>query len=283
MEKFFQLCNQIAVWCFGYVGSSRSSALLRIGLGVIIWSRFTAKRILCESTGVADVAFFISFFLFSTMMLIGWYARISSFITAMILFCFHYGVIGEQMSSHHIHLLCIATLICSFTPCGHSYSLDRYLFLKKGVVLPEKANLWGLRLLSLQVSIMYFCTAFNKTTVSFLSGEQMERIIMSCYTGSDLPTFLGFHGAMVIIGWGTVLLEYVLAFGLLFKKTRRYLLLPGMVFHAFLAVLLPVRVFTVLMWVLYLSYVDADRVHQEIAFLETEKLGNRSASLTVQP
>ena len=62
-----------------------------------------------------------------------------------------------------------------------------------------------------------------------------------------------------------VLLEYALAFGLPFRATRRYLVLPGLAFHAIIYVSLPVATFSATMILLYLAYYDPEAVDRVIA------------------
>jgi hypothetical protein len=81
------------------------------------------------------------------------------------------------------------------------------------------------------------------------------------YFGSDFPRSPLFHAAMVFLAWATVVLEYLLAFGLFVPRLQGPLLLAGFLFHAIIYITLPVATFSVTMWVLYLAFLDPDRVH----------------------
>jgi len=81
------------------------------------------------------------------------------------------------------------------------------------------------------------------------------------YLGSRLPESGLFHAAMLLSAVGTVALEYALGIGLLFRRTRRWLVVPGLLLHGAFYVLLPVSTYTATMWVLYLAYLDPDAVH----------------------
>ena len=72
----------------------------------------------------------------------------------------------------------------------------------------------------------------------------------------------------MIVAFAVVALEYCLAFGLPFRRTRRYLVLPGLAFHAIIYVTLPVYTFSATMALLYLAYFDADAVDRVIARLQ---------------
>jgi hypothetical protein len=69
---------------------------------------------------------------------------------------------------------------------------------------------------------------------------------------------------MIAASAATVALEYALAFGMLHARTRRWLVLPGLLLHAAFYIVLPVRTFSATMFVLYLAYFDPDAVHAVI-------------------
>ncbi|WP_176480245.1 HTTM domain-containing protein [Mesorhizobium sp. WSM3859] len=168
----------------------------------------------------------------------------------------------------YTYLLAVAALLIALTPCDRSYSLDRYLAVTRaertGVPPPaERGNLWGLRLIVVQLSVLYFFAAFDKSNHAFLSGARLEQIFLWFYAGSDYPSGLAWLATLV--SFGVVALEYCLAFGLPFRATRRDLVLPGLAFHAIIYVTLPVYTFSATMALLYLAYFDADAVDKVIA------------------
>jgi hypothetical protein len=256
-------------WGLHTEASTRSSALIRIFLALLIWSRWSGAMTFFTLGTPEGLLFGVNFFIATTLMLFGIWTRLSTLWTAAIVLSMYYyagwvrGI--EPWTHHHTYLLAFATFLCALTPCGKSYSVDRYLSVRKakknGSAPPgESGNLWALRLISLQVAFIYFWTAFDKTNWQFLGGDRMEYIFMWLYTGSDYPDLAGFHTFMIIISWATVLLEYSLI-GLLFKRFRMWLVLPGLLFHGLIYILLPVGTFSLTMWALYLSFFDPDKVH----------------------
>jgi HTTM domain len=279
--------GRLSTWAIDSVGSSRTAALIRIGLVFLIWARFSNELILYTHLQPAGVAFSLCYFVVTTAMLFGLWSRIAAAATAAVLFTlYYYGghVQGhEPWTHHHVYLLAISTLVLTFTPCGRSYSLDRWLSVRRaereGREPPaERGNLWGLRLIVVQLSALYFWTAFDKTQWGFLSGARMEQYAMHFYFGSTYPTWPGFHGAMLVCAWIVVLLEYALAFGMPFRRTRRWLILPGLLLHALFYVLLPVFTYSMTMWLLYLAYLDADCVHDVIERLSGRTQANRAVA-----
>lgn len=257
-------------WAIGTEASSRTSALIRIGLVVVMWARFSEELLLFKRLGWDGLAFSASYFIWSTMMLFGIASRLATPVTAvhLLLIYFYGGHLqgNEPWTHHHVYLLSWSTLLLSLTPCGRSYSVDRWLAVRRaeraGVPPPpERGNVWGLRLIAIQLCLLYLWTAYDKTTYAFLSGQRLEAIFMYFYSGSVYPAWPGFGELMIVLSWIVVVGEYALGAGLLFPRTRRWLVLPGLALHAAFYVLLPVSTYSMTVWVLYLAFFDPDRVH----------------------
>ena len=262
--------RQFVYWAIDSEGSSRTSALIRIGLVFLIWARFSEELLLYKHMSVAGIAFSTSYFLVTTLMLFGVLCRLTVPATAAhIFFLYFYGGHlqgNEPWTHHHVYVLGIATMLLSFAPSGRSYSFDRWVVTRRaerdGIPAPpERGNLWGLRLIVLQLSALYFWTAFDKSHWGFLGGDRMEHYAMHFYLGSVYPSSPGFHELMVLCAWIVVLLEYALAFGMPFRRVRRWLIVPGLALHGLFYVLLPVATYSMTIWLLYLAYLDADFVH----------------------
>jgi hypothetical protein len=276
--------TRFAQWAVGTEGSSRSSALIRIGLVLLIWSRYAGLLLLYKDMSPSGLTLSIGFFLFTAMMFLGLWSRFSTAGTAIVLLLMYYyfgfELNRQAWTHHHNYLLLIATCLTVLTPCDRSYSLDRWLSLKRSEKAgtappPERGNLWGLHLIALQLSLIYFWTAADKTNWAFLSGDRMEHYLMWYYLGSDYPSWPGFHFLMVLTSWITVALEYALAGGMLFQRSRKYLIWPGILLHATFYVLLPVRTYSLTMLLLYLAYLNADHVHRTLDYLSGWNLENK--------
>ena len=265
------LIQRCFAWCVQTEGSSRSSALIRIFLVLIIWARWGSEVLLFRSLqSPARTVLCVCFFASTTLMLLGVFSRASAAwagLTTLSMY-YYFGVFlgKESWAHHHIYVLAFATFVISFTPCGRSYSLDRWWAVRRAEKTgvpppPEWGNLWGLRLISLQLSMVYIYSAYDKTSIAHFSGDRLEGMLLYYYLGSDLPRWPGFAALMDVIGSGTVLLEYALGVGMLFAVTRRWLVIPGLLLHAGFYVLLPIVTFSATMFLLYLAYFDTDNIH----------------------
>jgi len=281
--------QQLRKWALETEGSTRSSALIRIFLVTLLWARWANDLVLfrefASPQGWVFVAIGVNFYLATTLMLVGLWTRFAGIWTASVVatMVVYAGALGRgDWGHHHTYLLAQAACLCACTPSGRSYSIDRWLAVRRAEASgeplpPERGNLWGLRLMSLQLSSIYFWGAFDKSSFAFLSGERMEHYLMWFYLGSDRPS-AGWVGALLLlIAVTTVLLEYALSVGLLFRRSRRYLLLPGIALHALFYVLVPVFTFSATMVCLYLAVVDANTVHRIIDRLHGGLNGSSSS------
>ncbi|TPJ50683.1 hypothetical protein FJ471_29895 [Mesorhizobium sp. B2-7-1] len=262
-------------WAVDTEGSSRSSALIRIGLAMLFWSRWAGELLLYRDQSPAGLFLAANFFVATMLLFVGYHSRVAAVwagsVGLAMYYYFGFQLGREPWTHHHAYLLAVAALLIALTPCGRSYSLDRYLAVahaeRMGVPPPaERGNLWGLRLIVAQLSVLYFFAAFDKSSHAFLSGARIEQIFLWFYDGSDYPAGLALPAT--IVSFGVVGLEYGLAFGLPFRATRRYLVLPGLAFHAIIYLTLPVYTFSATMALLYLAYFDADAVDRVIARLQ---------------
>jgi hypothetical protein len=176
----------------------------------------------------------------------------------------------EPWTHHHTFLLTVAPILLAFTPSGGSYSVDRWFAVRRARRLgvapaPERGPSWGLGLIALQLSSVWFWGAFDKCNPAFWSGVRMQHYFLSYYFGSDPPAGGWFAPLMQALAIGTIVVEFALPVGLWFRPLRVPLALLAVVFHAMLYLALPVGPFSLTMALLLLAYFDPDDVH---AFLD---------------
>ncbi len=266
------LASRLIEWGTNAEGSSRPAALIRIGLAALLWARLANEMILYRDQSLTGLLLSLAFFIATTALLVGFHSRTAALCSGTIGFLVYYfgGELGRSpWVHHHTYLLSMAIILLALTPCGRSYSVDRYLAVARAEndnkpPPEERGNQLGLRLIVVQLTVLYFFTAFDKTNFAFLSGARLEHIFLYYYAGSDYPALPGFGVLAMLTAIVVTILEYALAFGLPFKATRRYLLPIGLLFHGVIYCTLPVYTFSATMVVLYLAYFDPDDVHTVI-------------------
>ena len=220
------------------------------------------------------LAFMGLFWVSTSMLLVGWQTRIAAVLVAVAAsgqtWFLAWAFDIDELSRHHVYTLGLYALLMAFTPCGRSYSLDRWLALRAaerdGVPSPqERGPLWGLRLLCVMVSVMYIGTAWEKTYWAFVDGSAMEMVWRTLYFGSDVELFWGAH-VLTVIASGMVLgLEWLLGFGLWSRRWRLVWVALGVFLHGSIYWFIPVATYSATMFALYIAYFDPEAVHR---FLE---------------
>ncbi|TPV94258.1 MAG: hypothetical protein B7733_16260 [Myxococcales bacterium FL481] len=260
-------------WAVCTEASSRSSALIRVGLVAVMWARLAYSVILPKMlVSPQYVLLCAGFFVFSTMLLVGLWSRFSCLMMGGVLLSmvhyFGYELGQEPWTHHHINILANSTFLLAFAPVGGSYSVDRWIAVERarraGVPPPaERGNIMGLRLIALQMSAMYLWTAIDKSEGPWLSGARLDYIAMWYYF-PDYPEGWGVRTLILASAWATLVLEYALAVGMLFRRTRLWLAPLGYALHGFFYVLLPIRSFSATVFATYLAFFDPDAVHRLI-------------------
>lgn len=249
-------------------GSTRALGLLRIGLALLLWSCWARELMPHRWDRPLYWVLGAAFYLGTTGMLLGLWTRFSVAVTGLTVgtLVFGCGYFDGQHAwiHHHTHLLAHATLLLALTPCGRSFSLDRWWLRRAGWVAPEVGPLWAVPLLALQTSAVYFFGALDKTSVRFLSGDHLRGIVAVYYTGSDPVELPGYAALLVLTSIAVVLLEYLLAFALFVPRWQRWCMPIGLVLHGVLYVSIEVGTFSLTMAILYLAYLDPAVVHETI-------------------
>jgi uncharacterized membrane protein YphA (DoxX/SURF4 family) len=117
-----------------YSGSTRSSAFIRVGLVLLLWTRWADSLAFYQrpklALGIVGALFFTS----TLLMAIGLFTRLATAVTAgVVVIMYHgYGLSWGKAGwvHHHTMLLAYATALCALLPAGKSYSVDRWLSLR---------------------------------------------------------------------------------------------------------------------------------------------------------
>jgi hypothetical protein len=255
-----------------YEGSTRGVGLMRILLVGVVWTKYASKlmpfRVFHDPL---ELTMSMTFYVASTMMFVGLWSRLSTGVTGALLMAYYYYQ-GLQLDDdffihHHTYLLNIGVLFLAFTDCGKSFSVDRWLALRRARAAgdpppAEQGVLWGLRLIAFQVTMVYWWGAWDKTHLAF--GERMEHYHMNLFFGSDYPPFAGFTLLMALMGTVTVAIEYALPLALTWPPTRTVSVWIGIVLHILFYLVLPVSTFSATMLLFYIAFLNQESVHRVV-------------------
>jgi hypothetical protein len=279
------LRSRVVEWIALEEGSTRAIGLVRLGAGALLWTAYASDFVLWQSipgghgTNISPTVGLIwttagaLFLVGSTMMLVGWRSSLACAMTAAGLGLCYFGL-GEAFGikrflHHHTQLLTLTCIALAFSPAGRSFSLDRWLALRRaraaGDAPPsERAPLTAQRAICVLVSTIYFWGAIDKMRWPFLNGHEMQRLFVWYFTDSILPTFPGFVALMAVFSCALVALEIVLAFGLWSRRWQRPVMVAGAIFHVGMFLTLEVGSFGTMMCLLYVLFFPPQKVHDVI-------------------
>ncbi len=266
-----ELWRRFFTWALLAEGSTRPAAILRVGVVTLLWVKWADEFTLFRRTAPDERLLGLSFYASTLLFFAGAWTRFSGAwaslsAAAAYLYLGLYKGQREAFVHHHTRLLLIATGLVALMPSGRSLSVDRHRAVARAASEgrpppPERGPLWAQRLAAAQVSLLYFYAAVDKTRPAFLRGDRLEQIYAHVYGGSDYPTWPGFHALVVASAFATTALEYALAVGLWVPRWRRVLLPAGVAFHLALYYAVPVSTFSATMCLLYVAFLDPERVH----------------------
>ncbi len=136
------------------------------------------------------------------------------------LIVYHLAV-GQTFYWSHIYFLCCLILLLTVADCGADLSFDWHASGGGRTTVP----VWGVMLLKIHISIVYFVAALVKINPGFLSGEVVGSALIR-------PDFVQTPEIILALTWGTILFEAVMAFALWIKPLRLWAIAAGLVFHA---------------------------------------------------
>lgn len=255
-------------WAVNFQGSTRSVGLMRIGLGMLGWAEFGDAVQPHKANPLLALFYYAATFL----SVLGYRAPWSTF-AAGVSYLFIIVNVPNQML-HHTYLLAVATMLLALTPCGRSLSLDRLLAVRRarraGSPIPkEEGNLWALRLIALELSAVFFWGGYNKVTfnthefqTAFLTGDRIEQILVYYYSGLPVMTPGWAKVLLAFMGTSVVLFEMAASILLWIPKYRMRVLAVCFLMTSSFQVVLAIRAFGLLSYVLYLSLVPPELVHE---------------------
>jgi hypothetical protein len=257
-------------WGADAQGSTRPLGLMRIAIATIVFVRFANEVSLYQGDSLSFVLLGLAFFGLTSMMLVGFKAQAACTGVAITLMTMHFymgkvhGYPG--WSSHHIYILVVSVSLLALSPCGRSFSWDRYRALAQAQdvrdIPPEHGDLWPQRLIALQLAALYFWAAVDKTNWSFLSGQRLEEAFIWSFTGRALEPLISLGAILAVLSILVVVVEYFLAFAIFVRRWQAFVLPLGLALHAAFYVLLPVNTYSATVMVLYLALLDPDAVHR---------------------
>ncbi len=264
-------------------GSTRPIALFRIAIGCLLYVRFGEELSFHTAGSLAEIAFSAAFYAFAAMVIAGAFTRVALIGSALAVGSMYYGGLfgwtAPGWGHHHHYLLMISCVVLAVSGSGRSFSLDRMRAVANAertgaAPPPETAPTWPQTLLVLQLCAIYFWAAVDKTSIEYLRGDWLERVLEWVYAGHPAYDLVTNRAFLVGGSWIVLILEYALPIAILCRWRLAIVIPIAFALHAGFYVMLPVQTYSATMIALYLLVVDPDWLDAQMDRLMFGKTAN---------
>jgi hypothetical protein len=212
--------------------------------------------------------------------LIGFKTRTALVVALICMVSFHQRNIW-LLSSSEVLMRTIMILMI-FAPAGNALSVDSMLARFKKAPLSREWAPWVLRLIQIQISVVYVWTVWHK-----LKGDQwMEGTAvyyatrLSHMTNFPVPVLLDNLFLIKLMTWGTLILEFALGTLIWFKEFRKPLIVAGILFHLGIEYMMSIPFFELVMISLLINFVSPEDIRSfVVGYIERVKEAIRSSTI----
>ena len=200
-----------------------------------VWSSFAGLKFYFTFPGFRWVeplnenGFVILFFItgvLAFMIMIGYLYRLAAFLFFL---CFSYIFLVEQSNYlNHFYLICLISFLLIIVPAHRNYSVDAAL---RPHIKSETIPIWALWLLRFQIAIPYTYGAIAKMNPDWLAGRPLKMWLSNKTDFPIIGRFFQEEWMILLMSRGGLLLDLLMVPFLLYKPTRIYAFLVGVLFH----------------------------------------------------
>ena len=155
-------------------------------------------------------------------------------------------------------LLMLVAFLLMLSPCGSACSLDAVRRDRK-LGGPSSALVapWTQRLIAIQVTVVYFCTAMLKARgESWSDGTALHYILNNAEARRFTLGLTAYPTVLSAMTLGAMYLEFALTFLLWVRAARPFMIASGLALHAGIALTVNIPIFGELIVACYLAYLS---------------------------
>lgn len=197
-----------------------------------------------------------------TLFMVGWRTRIMSVISYFMMLMIHHHNLCS-INGADVYLV-VTAFYLMLSPCGAAYSLDarREALRRGGAAFAEPiVPAWSIRLIQVQLSVVYFTTAFlklggvtwqNGTALHYvINNEEIRRFDWGLI---DLVWLVNIATYLTIVG------EFALVFLLWSRSARFWVMLFGVLLHFGIVLTIHIPIFGELCVATYVVFLTTDEL-----------------------
>ena len=173
--------------------------------------------------------------LFSIMIMLGWYYRVSA-VLFFILFTY-VELIDKTNYLNHYYFITLVSFLMIFMPAHRYFSIDAW---RRPAGLSHTAPAWTIDLLKFQLGVVYVFAGIAKLNSDWLLHALPLKIWLPAK--SHLPligTLLEYEWVAYALSWGGAFYDLFIVFFLLNSRTRPVAYIFVVMFHVLTAILFP--------------------------------------------
>jgi hypothetical protein len=219
---------------------------------------------------------------------LGWRTRVMSVLLYLCMITLYHRNVLANGGPDAVPLLLSFYLM--FCPSGAAYSLDSLrLARKRGTVAEPMIVPWGMRLLQMQICLIYFQSCVIKCQGPlWLNGTTVHYVLFNREFGMFNLEWIAQYPLLInLMTHGALLLEFGLAFWLWFRPTRRWVIIGGILLHMGIRPVINVPGFGETMIATYLTFLAPDELQALLRWLDPRaalaRLGLRFSSANLWP
>lgn len=158
----------------------------------------------------------------------------------------------------------MSAVYMALAPSGAAISLDRRIALKKGLAdaIPPMVSLWPQRLIALNCALIYFTTTWAKWfgnlwkngTATWYPARLNE------FKRFPVPGFFNEFPMVYVTTYGTLAVEFALGVLVWFRPLRKWVLLSGLLLHAYIEYSMNIPLFAFVITSMYVAFYDGEEV-----------------------
>ncbi len=222
----------------------------------------------------------IVFSVAAVTLLFGFFPRVSALLVAYVHLSLQFR--NPFLLNSGDRLFMIVAALAVATPLGHRFSVDALLRRWRGQPTPERATVWGLRLLQLQLAYVYLNSVLAKLGNGRWQSGMALRDVLASPVFAEWPAYIDFTPLIWLATYSTLVFELAFPLVVWFRRLRPWVLLAGVGFHVGIDVVMVIPIFSFIMIATYPVCLD----DQDMARLRTllgRALGRRPSPVAPAP
>jgi len=224
--------------------------------------------------------FFAFTFLSVILLLAGYKTRVASVLVWICLTSLHHR--NTFILNSGDTLMRNLSFFLIFAPTDMAYSVDRYLRLKRGIEKPGVPLMapWPLRLMQIQVSVMYLATVFWKLKgTMWLDGTAVFYITrLDEFKHYPTPLFMQSLWFSRLATWSSLAVELSMGTLIWVRRLKYPVLLAGVMLHLGLEYTMNVPVFQWVVLSSFILFVEPEDIARFVSLVVRRREDTRSAA-----